>query len=62
MKKVVNSLCETCDSDFILTFNENLVKEHEDIFCPFCGDAIETIEEDLPEEEDFLGQDEELWD
>lgn len=58
MKKVVNSLCENCESDFILTFNENLVKEHEDIFCPFCGEEIETVEQDIAEEEDFITQEE----
>nr|QMP83742.1 MAG: hypothetical protein [Caudoviricetes sp.] len=61
MKKVISSVCDDCDSEFNLSFNENLVKEHEDIFCPFCGTQIETIEEDIPEEEDYLTQ-EEMWD
>lgn len=58
MSKVVNSLCENCDSEFELKFNENLVKEHEEIFCPFCGLAIETIEEDITEEFDLFNEDE----
>jgi hypothetical protein len=61
MKKVVSTLCDNCESDFSLSFNENLVKEHEEIFCPFCGELIESIEEDIPEEEDYLSQ-EEMWD
>jgi uncharacterized Zn finger protein (UPF0148 family) len=60
MKKVISSVCDDCDSEFNLSFNENLVKEHEDIFCPFCGAQIETVEEDIPEEEDYLSQEE--WD
>lgn len=58
MSKVIDSLCENCDSEFNISFNENLVKEHEEIFCPFCGAQIETIEEDVIEE-DFIQED--LW-
>nr|QMP83321.1 MAG: hypothetical protein [Caudoviricetes sp.] len=61
MKKVISTLCDNCDSDFSLSFNENLVKDHEEVFCPFCGEIIETIEEDIPEEEDYISQ-EEMWD
>ena len=61
MKKVVSTLCDNCESDFSLSFNENLVKEHDEIFCPFCGENIESVEEDIPEEEDYLEQ-EEMWD
>jgi hypothetical protein len=61
MKKVVSTLCDNCESDFSLSFNENLVKEHDEIFCPFCGENIESVEEDIPEEEDYLEQ-EGIWD
>ena len=61
MKKVVSTLCDNCESDFTLSFNENLVKEHEEIYCPFCSELIETIEEDIPEEDDFL-ESESDWD
>lgn len=60
MSKVVNSLCDSCDSEFSLTFNENLVLEHDNIICPFCGEKIETIEEDIQEEFDLFQ--EENWD
>lgn len=60
MKKVISTLCDNCESDFSLSFNENLVKEHDEIFCPFCNEVIETIEEDIPEEEDYISQD--MWD
>lgn len=59
MSKVINSICDDCDSEFSLSFNENLVKEHEEIFCPFCGKPIESIEEDLQEEFDLF---QETWD
>jgi transcription elongation factor Elf1 len=59
MSKVVNSICENCDSEFELRFNQNLVKEHEDLVCPFCGETIETIEEDVTEEFDLFS--EENW-
>lgn len=57
MSKVVNSLCDNCESEFSLTFNENLVKEHEDLVCPFCGESIETLEEDIQEEFDLFEDD-----
>lgn len=60
MSKIVNTLCDNCDSEFLLTFNENLVLEHDQLICPFCGEKIETIEEDIEEEfDEFL---EEAWD
>jgi len=57
MSKVVNSLCDNCESEFSLTFNENLVKEHEYLVCPFCGESIETLEEDIQEEFDLFEDD-----
>ena len=57
MSKVINSICDNCDSEFSLSFNQNLVKEHEDIICPFCGEVIETLEEDIPDEFDLFEQD-----
>ena len=59
MSKVVNSICDSCDSEFSLTFNENLVKEHEELICPFCGMEIESLEEEFQEEFDVF---QESWD
>lgn len=59
MSKVINSICDNCDSEFSLTFNQNLVKEHEEIFCPFCSELIESVEEDIQEEFDVF---QETWD
>lgn len=56
MSKVINSICDNCDSEFTLTFNQNLVKEHEEVICPFCGEVIETLEEDVPDEFDLFEQ------
>jgi len=57
MSKVINSICDNCESEFELKFNENLVKDHEEVLCPFCGESIETIEEDVPEEFDLFDED-----
>jgi hypothetical protein len=59
MSKVINSICDGCDSEFELKFNENLVKEYENIACPFCKETIESVEEDVPEEFDIF---QENWD
>ena len=57
MSKVVSSICDGCESEFTLTFNENLVAEHENIICPFCGEDIESVEEDVQEEYDLFEED-----
>lgn len=54
MSKVINSICDNCDSEFSLSFNENLVKEHDNIVCPFCKSEIESIAEDIQEEFDIF--------
>jgi transposase len=33
------------------------VLEHENIICPFCGEKIETIEEDVQDEYDLFEED-----
>ena len=60
MSKVINSICDNCESEFTLSFNQNLVLEHEQIYCPFCNTVIEeTLEEDSEEEFDKFS--EEIW-
>lgn len=63
MFKKIDNICDNCSSQFELKFNEDLVKEYEEIFCPFCGVLIEPVEEDLEEElfsEEFIQED--MWD
>ena len=59
MTKIVESICESCDSEFSLTFTEGLVKEHDEIFCPFCKKPIydEEEEEEIPSDFDFPVED-----
>lgn len=54
MSKVINSICDTCDSEFTLTFDENLVTEHTEVFCPFCKTQIDSVEEDIQDEYDLF--------
>lgn len=61
MKTVTTSICENCDSEFTLSFNINLVKEHDEIFCPFCTSPIDSIEEEIPEDEDFYPQQDDMY-
>lgn len=61
MQKSIDTFCEVCDSEFAINFDENLVSEHEEIFCPFCGFRIEEIEEESLEEELFDKQND-MWD
>lgn len=59
MQKVITTLCNNCDSEFTLTFNDELVPEYEDLICPFCGSSIEELEEKEIEENYDLFEDEE---
>lgn len=49
--KTLNSICDNCESEFSLTFNKNLVKEIENIRCPFCNAIIEESEEEEVQDE-----------
>lgn len=49
--KTLNSICDNCESEFSLTFNKNLVKEVENIRCPFCNAIIEESEEEEVQDE-----------
>jgi rRNA maturation endonuclease Nob1 len=61
MQKVVNTICNNCDSEFTLTFNENLVPEYEELICPFCGNPIEDVnEKEIDDTYDMFDQEE--WD
>lgn len=53
MSKIVDSICESCDSEFSLSFQEGLVKEHDEIFCPFCKKPINAEEEEDDNIPDF---------
>jgi PHP family Zn ribbon phosphoesterase len=68
MSKKIETVCDNCSSQFELKFNEDLVKEHEEIYCPFCGTLIEeSVEEDIEEykddEQSFIEYiQEDMWD
>lgn len=49
--KTLNSICDNCESEFSLIFNKNLVKEVENIRCPFCNAIIEESEEEEVQDE-----------
>jgi PHP family Zn ribbon phosphoesterase len=45
-------VCDNCDSQFTLSFNENDVSYHP-TNCPFCGDFVSGGEQDDIEDLDF---------
>lgn len=60
MNKTINTFCEGCDSEFEIKFNENLVADCEELYCPFCSSKIEDIDEEFIESDEF--ESEENWD
>jgi len=61
MDKLVTGECENCESSFEIAYNENLVSDDTPSFCPFCGEAIEDIQEEYIDE-DELNEDDDKWD
>lgn len=50
MSKNIETICDSCESEFSLNFNENLVQEHDKIYCPFCNAVIDEV---LEEDQDY---------
>lgn len=60
MEKIVTGECENCESSFEVAYAEELVSDSTPTFCPFCGEAIENIQEEYIED-DELDEDDETW-
>ncbi len=60
MEKLTTVLitCPECDSQFYLKFDKDLVAEHDDLLCPFCG---EIVYEDVRYEEDMEDSSNDDW-
>jgi hypothetical protein len=50
--KIVTGDCDSCESTFELAYEEELVSDELPSFCPFCGEEIEDVTEQVYEEED----------
>lgn len=54
----LDALCENCDSEFVLRYDEHQVIEHEKLTCPFCKEVLDTHVDEFdqydPSDEDFL--------
>ena len=61
MNKLVTGECENCESTFEVSYAVELVSDDTPTFCPFCGEVIESIQEEYIEE-DELDEDEDKWD
>lgn len=53
MTKHINSICESCDSEFSLSFNKNLVKDYEQLRCPFCSQILEDLDEESSDKDNY---------
>lgn len=60
MKKSLDIICENCDSEFSLSFQENLVRSYEELKCAFCGQNIEIPSDE--EVEDGYFEQTDMWD
>lgn len=54
MSKVnIKNLCDNCDSEFTISFKEELVSDYDSIKCPFCGEVIESTDAEDSDEYDY---------
>ena len=59
-QKSITADCQNCESTFGVDYMEELVSQDYPEYCPFCGEAIEDIQESYIEDEDELDTGE--WD
>jgi hypothetical protein len=58
VKTTVGS-CHECESSFDIHYAEELVSQEMPEYCPFCGEAIDDIQEEYIDEEDDFDENEE---
>ncbi len=61
MKKVLDIICENCDSEFSLSFRESLVQSYDELKCSFCGQSIEVSFNDEDIDDEYFEQTD-MWD
>jgi hypothetical protein len=59
-EKIVSGECSSCESSFQIAYEEMLVSQELPENCPFCGEAIEDIQEEYIEDMDDMDNGE--WD
>lgn len=59
--KVITADCDSCESTFELAYEEELVSDELPSFCPFCGEEIDDVSEQIYEDEDDEEEDSEDW-
>jgi hypothetical protein len=58
--RTITAECSSCESSYDVIYMEELVSEELPEFCPFCGEAIESLsEEEYIDEDD--DSDEDKW-
>ena len=57
--KILNGECSNCESSYSIQFMEEMVSQELPEHCPFCGEQIEELSEEILDEEDELTDD---WD
>lgn len=60
-ERTITGDCSSCESSYEVSYVEELTSEDLPEFCPFCGEAIDTISEsEYIEDTDYTDKDE--WD
>ena len=47
----LNHVCDSCESEFTLKYNEELCDD-DPIYCPFCSEYILLDSENIPKDDD----------
>jgi NAD-dependent SIR2 family protein deacetylase len=60
IEKIVSGECLSCESTYSIQYYQELTSEEYPEHCPFCGEMIEELVEELDEDEEDY--DDESWD
>ena len=52
--RVITAECNSCESSYDVSFVDQLVSEELPEYCPFCGDMISEVVEEVDEDDDFM--------
>lgn len=56
-QKFVSGECASCESSFGVQYIAEMASQDYPEYCPFCGDAISEVMEEVDEDEDWTEED-----
>lgn len=58
-EKTVSVECENCESTFEINYMEELVSDELPMFCPFCGEKTDNVNEEYIDDDELNDENDE---